>query len=287
MTGYGTAAASIPSGRVSVEIRSVNQRFLDVRVTAPREYAPWEAECRDLVRKQIARGRVEVYIGRNALPTGRSKVVLNAQAAHDYATAWRKLKHELGLDGKLDLGLFRPADVFQTIEIPGDARREFPAARRALLDALVRLERERRREGANLQRDMRSRIMRLMAIERSIREHAAAALSDAQARLTERMQRLLKNTEIDAMRITQEAALLAERGDVMEEMVRLVSHLSALQRSLASRAPAGKQIEFLLQEVHREINTIGSKVNNLEVTQLVIEAKGEVERLREQVQNVE
>lgn len=287
MTGYGAGSAPIPSGRVSVEIRTVNQRFLDVRVTAPREYGPWEAECRETVRGRLARGRVEVLVNRNAPPSGRAKVVLNTTLAHDYAAAWRRLKRELKIEGDLDLSLFRAADVFQTVELEGDVHREFPSACRALRQALDRLDRERRREGANLQRDMRARVDRLAAIERSVRRHAAETLSDTQTKLTERMQRLLKGTEVDPARLAQEAAFVAERSDVTEEMVRLASHLSALRGLLASRAPAGKQIEFLLQEVHREINTIGSKVNNLAVTQLVVEAKGEVERLREQVQNVE
>jgi uncharacterized protein (TIGR00255 family) len=287
MTGFGAASVSIPSGRVTVEVRGVNQRFLDVRVTAPREYGPWEAACRETVRKHVARGRVEVYVSRNAAPSGRTRIVLNRAAARDYAAAWRALQRDLGLAGRLDLGLFRAADVFQTVEIPGDARPEFPAAGRALAQALERFNRERRREGANLQRDMRVRIDRLTAIERSLRAHAATALPELQAKLSERMQRLLQGAQVDPARVAQEAAFLAERGDVSEELVRLASHLTALRALLGSAAPAGKQIEFLLQEVHREINTIGSKVSNLAVTQLVVEAKGEVERLREQVQNVE
>jgi len=287
MTGFGTASVPIAAGRVTVEVRAVNQRFLDVRVTAPREYGPWEAVCRDTVRKHVARGRVEVYVSRNAPPSGRTRIVFDRAAAREYAAAWRALQREIDLGGQLELGLFRAADVFQTVEMPGDVRPEFPAAGRALGQALERFDRERRREGANLQRDMRARIDRLAAIERSLRVHAAAALPELQAKLGERVQRLLQGAQVDSARVAQEAAFLAERGDVTEELVRLASHLAALRALLGSAVPAGKQIEFLLQEVHREINTIGSKVSNLAVTQLVVEAKGEVERLREQVQNVE
>jgi uncharacterized protein (TIGR00255 family) len=287
MTGYGTASAPIPGGRVTVEVRSVNQRFLDVRITAPREYGSWEATCRDTVRAQVARGRVEVHVSRSAPPIARAHVVLNAAAAREHAAAWRKLMHELGLSQPLDPSLFRTPEIFQTVETGGDVRPEFPGATRALGQALGRFERERKREGANLQRDMRARIDRLAAIERTIRRHAATTLRDVHAKLAERMQRLLQGTEIDLARVAQEAALVADRGDVTEEMVRLASHLSALRDLLTGREPVGKQFEFLLQETHREINTIGSKVSNLAVTQLVVEAKGEVERLREQVQNVE
>lgn len=287
MTGYGNASAPIPGGRVHVEVRSVNQRFLDVRVTAPREYGPWEAVCRDTVRVQVARGRVEVHVSRSAPPIGRTRVVLNGTAAREHAAAWRRLMHELDLTGPLDPSLFRVPEIFQTIEVAADVRPEFPGVTRALGQALARFERERRREGANLQRDMRARIERLVAIERAVRKHAATTLRDVHAKLAERMQRLLQGSEVDLARVAQEAAVLAERGDVTEEMVRLVSHLSGLRDLLGGREPVGKQFEFLLQETHREINTIGSKVNNLAVTQLIVEAKGEVERLREQVQNVE
>jgi len=287
MTGYGNAAAPIAGGRITVEVRAVNQRFLDVRITAPREYGPWEAECRETVREHVARGRVDVHLSRNAPPIARTRVVLNTAAAREHAAAWRRLLHELDLPGALDPSLFRTPEIFQTVETATDVRPEFPAATRALTRALVHFDRERRREGGNLSRDMRARIERLIAIERRIRRHAASTLRDVQAKLAERMQRLLQGNEIDLARVAQEAALVADRADVTEEMVRLASHLSALRALLRGREAVGKQIEFLLQEAHREVNTIGSKINNLAVTQLVVEAKGEVERLREQVQNVE
>ncbi len=287
MTGYGTATVPIPNGRLTIEIRSVNQRFLDVRVTAPREYAPWEASCRETVRARVARGRVDVYVSRSAPATGRAHVVLDLAAAREYAAAWKKLKRALGLTGALDLGLFRGGEVFQTVQVPVDVAAELAAAGRALERALEHFDRERRREGAHLQRDMLARIDRLAALQAEIQTIAAGTVADAHAKLTERLERLLKGTEIDLTRVAQEAAVLADRSDVTEELVRLASHLAALKQLLSGKEPVGKQIEFLLQEVHREINTIGSKVNDLRVTKLVIEAKGEGERLREQVQNVE
>jgi len=287
MTGYGSATVAVPAGRVTIEVRSVNQRFLDVRISAPREYAAWESVARDTVRKRVERGRLEVHVGRNAPSSTRTRVVVNLAAAKEHVKAWRQLRRELHLSGELDPALLRVPDVFQTVELPGDVRGEFPAAGRALERALALLDRERRREGANLQRDMRARVRRLTAIERAVRKHTANALGAIQAKVTERMQKLLKGAPVDGGRIAQEAAYLAERSDVTEERVRLRSHLQELGHLLEGRGAVGKQFEFLLQEVHREINTIGSKVNNLEVTRLVVEAKGEVEKLREQVQNVE
>src|SRR5258706_4385326 len=266
MTGYGSAAAPIAGGRLTVEVRSVNQRFLDVRITAPREYGPWEAECRETVRAQVARGRVDVHVSRGAPPIARTRVILNTAAAREHAAAWRRLMQELGLSGALDPSVFRTPEIFQTVETATDVRPELPAATRALKQALARFDRERRREGANLNRDMRARIDRLIAIERTIRRHAATTLRDVQAKLADRMQRVLQGNEIDLARVAQEAALAADRADVTEEMVRLASHLSALRALLRGREPVGKQIEFLLQESHREVNTIGSKIINLSVT---------------------
>jgi uncharacterized protein (TIGR00255 family) len=287
MTGYGAAAEAIPGGRITIELRTVNQRFLDVRVTAPREYAPWEATCRELVQKHVARGRVEVYVNRHAPSRGRTRVVLNVEAARDYAAAWRKVAGELGVKGELDLGLLRGSEIFETVEMPRDLHKEFPVAGRVLARALATLDKARAREGRNLQRDMNARLTRLAAIERTIRAHAAAVAGELQTKVNDRLQSVLKGSTVDPARVAQEVAYLAERSDVTEELVRLRSHLDELKKLLVSGGPCGKQIEFLLQETHREINTIGSKVNQLEITRLVVEAKGEVERLREQVQNVE
>jgi uncharacterized protein (TIGR00255 family) len=288
MTGYGSAMAAIPGGRLSVELRSVNQRFLDVRVTAPREYAPWEASCRELVAKSVARGRVEVYVNRNAPARGKTRVVLNVEAARDYAAAWRRIASELGIEADLDLGLLRGSEIFETVELPRDLHTEFPIATRVLGQALATLDKARRREGKHLQQDMQARIARLGAIEKEIRSHAATVAGDLATKVNDRLQSLLKGATVDPARVAQEVAYLAERSDVTEELVRLRSHLDALKKLLTGGGGSiGKQIEFLLQETHREINTIGSKVNQLEITRLVVEAKGEVERLREQVQNVE
>lgn len=213
MTGFGAAGVAITGGRLTIELRSVNQRFLDVRVTAPREYAPWEATCREIVGKHVARGRVEVYVGRNAPARGR--------------------------------------------------------------------------QGARRDREFLPEIARLLTIERAIRAHAATVAGELQTKVHDRLQGILKASTVDPARVAQEVAYLAERSDVTEELVRLRSHLDELRKLLTTGGPCGKQIEFLLQETHREINTIGSKVNQLEITRLVVEAKGEVERLREQVQNVE
>src|SRR6266516_5924658 len=237
MTGYGAGRADAPTARVTVELRSVNQRFLDVKIMAPREYAPWEREVRDRVRAVAQRGRVEVTVARAALAARRRyAVAVRAELARAYVAAARQLGRRLGLGGDVTLtDVLRLPDVLEVSEQPPELRGELPALRRALARALRAFERERRREGAHLRRDMLARV---------------ASLKRATAAIRRRLPRALATT-------------LGERG------------------------PVGKRIEFLLQEIQRELNTTGAKAGDREITDLVLGEKAEVEKLREQVQNVE
>jgi uncharacterized protein (TIGR00255 family) len=289
MTGYGTAATAVPGGRVTVEVHSLNQRFLDVRIVAPREYAPWEGELRDLVRAAAARGRIELLVNRTVGANGqRFRVEVRSDLARAYVAALRRLKREMRLAGEVDVALLRGMpELVRTVEQAADPAREMPAVRRAVRRALAALDRERRREGGHLGRDMSARVGALARIARTLEGRLPAAVRDLQRRAAERVTRLAAGVPVDAQRLAQEAAILAERGDVTEELVRLGSHLEALRGLLRAREPTGKRIEFLLQEVHREVNTIGSKMLDPRVSGLVLDAKAEVEKLREQVQNVE
>src|SRR5579875_2028464 len=256
MTGYGVASADAPGARVTVEVRGVNQRFLDVKVSVPREYAGVEAEIRERVRAIAHRGRVEVGVGRAPLAGARRyRVAVRRELARAYVEAARDLGRTLGLDGAVTLAeVLRLPDLFEVSEPPPDLRAEVPALRRALGAALRVFDGERRREGRHLQRDMQAR---------------TAAVRRA------------------AARITHEVALLAERGDFTEELVRLEGHLDGLAAALRAAGPVGKRIDFLLQEIHRELTTAGAKAQDLAIGTLVLEARAEVEKLREQVQNVE
>jgi uncharacterized protein (TIGR00255 family) len=289
MTGYGAGSAATPTARVTVELRSVNQRFLDVKVNAPREYAPFEAEIRDRVRAVAQRGRVEVSVARSAAP-GRRRyaVAMRTDLARAYVEAARRLGAALGLPGAIGLpDVLRLPDLLEVSEEPPDVRRELPTLRRALRAALRAFEAERRREGAHLARDMQARLQALRRAMAGIRRRLPHALAALRRQAEERLARLLGAADLDHARAAQEVAVLAERSDVTEELVRLEAHLAALADALRDRAPAGKRIEFLLQEVHRELNTTASKAGDATIVDLVLGAKGEVEKLREQVQNVE
>lgn len=289
MTGYGAASAEAPAARVSVEIRSVNQRFLDVKVNAPREYAAWERDVRDRVRAVAERGRVEVTLARNPVAARRRyRVAVRTDLARAYVENARALARTLGLAPALGIAdVLRLPDLFEVAERPPDVQRELPVMRRALAAALRAFDAERRREGGRLGRDMQARTARLHAMAQRIRRHLPHALAALRRQVEERLERLMGGGELDQARVAQEVAMLADRSDITEELVRLESHLAALRAALRERGAVGKRIEFLLQEIHRELNTTGAKAGDLTIGKVVLDAKGEVEKLREQVQNVE
>ncbi len=289
MTGFGAGAASTPGARISVEVRGVNQRHLDVRIAAPREYAGWERELRERVQGQAERGRVDVTVVRTPVPAQRRyRVAVREELAAAYAAAARALGRRLDLPGTVGLAdLLRLPELFEVVEHPPDLSRELPALRRALGAALAAFTRDRAREGRHVQRDMRRRAVTLRRLVRRIRAHQPALQRALRRRVEERLARLLAGLEVDAGRVAQEVTGLAERGDVTEELVRLESHLGALDAALRERAAAGKRLEFLFQEMLREFNTTGAKAADVQTAAWVLEAKSELEKLREQVQNVE
>ncbi len=289
MTGYGVGSAGTATVRVTVEIRGVNQRYLDVRLVTPREYAPWERQLRERVQAVAQRGRVEVSVVRTALAGRRPyRVGVRTELARAYVEAARTLRRQLGLGGEVALAdVLRLPDLFEVSEEPPEVKRELPAVKQALARALTTFDAERRREGRNLARDMQRRAVTLKRTTAAMRRRLPEVLAAIRRQVEERLVRLVGGSELDASRVAHEVAMLAERSDVTEELVRLESHLSVLAATLAAPGPIGKRVEFLLQEIQRELNTTGAKAGDTQVTDLVLGAKSEVEKLREQVQNVE
>jgi uncharacterized protein (TIGR00255 family) len=288
MTGYGQAQWQRGGRSVSVEVRAVNQRFLEVKLNMPREYFPWEAELRALVQEQVARGKVDVSVSRGGTNGTQVTVEANLALAKEYVSAWRKLQHALDVPGDIDLGLLQGrSELLRIVERRGDAGAEIDAVRSTLQRALRAFNRDREREGRTLGRDMTARVRTLQRLRAGIAGRVGQLTPQLAARMRQRLTTLLEGKDVKEERILQEAALLVERSDVTEELVRLESHLTALATLLRDRAPAGKKLDFLLQEVHREFNTIASKSADLEVTNLTLEARSELEKVREQVQNVE
>lgn len=288
MTGYGGATVPFPGGQVVVEARAVNHRFTEVRFTLPREYYPWEAELRGIVQEVVKRGKVEVAIYPSGQQPKGYEVRLNVELARAYLGAFSHMHKELGVQGEIDLSFFasRP-ELFQVVEKPWQPDAEVQAAKQALRRALAALERERCREGRFLKKDAVQRVRHLERLWQKVKKRLPIVQEELKEKLSARVAALLAGAEIDQGKLLQEVAFLVQRSDITEELVRLHSHLAALHALLRESEPIGKKMDFLLQEIQREVNTIGSKADDATVRQLVVEAKGEVEKLREQAQNIE
>jgi uncharacterized protein (TIGR00255 family) len=254
----------------------------------PREFLPWEGEFRETIESQVKRGRVEMTLTCQGRPARAYTVQPNTALARAYHKALKHLCRELGQEEAVDLSFLtlRP-DFFHITEHPHVVEDELRAAREALQSALTALSRQRSREGRFLQKELRQRVSSLEKKRRAIEARSRVSQETNRQRLMERVTSLLKGMELDHSRLLQEVVSLTQKSDITEEIVRFHSHLKALADLTRAPEPVGKRIEFLLQEVQREINTIGAKSDDVTIRHAVVEAKEEVEKLREQVQNVE
>jgi uncharacterized protein (TIGR00255 family) len=257
-------------------------------MTLPREFQPWEQEWREMIETQVKRGKLELtltFSGRSSQPY---VVNPNIDLVRAYREAISRLQRDLGVKGELDVPFLasRP-DFFQVTEKPQPTQAETQAVRQALQHALAALEKQRSREGKFLERDLRKRIISLEKTRRAILKRSSLVLSTLREKLSERVTTLLQGVPLDQSKLLQEVVALTQRSDITEELVRLQSHLEALNETLRLHEPVGKRLDFLLQEVQREVNTVGAKADDTTIRHLVVAAKEEVEKLREQVQNVE
>jgi uncharacterized protein (TIGR00255 family) len=290
MTGFGSASGPAGEATVTVDIRSVNGRHLRVDTHLPSGGEDWEMRLRKLLDGRLDRGSADVTVTLEEAGRGEGSLELDRQRVEAYLTAFRTLREEFDVVGEVDLsllaasgGLLRPRMGPSAADVSWDAIE--PVALRAL-DELVGM---REREGERLAADLRERAA---AIERAIdrvEELAPRRLDRERSRLLEAVAQLTGGKDVDAERVAREVAMLADKWDIGEEMVRARSHLEAFGELLDEPAavPVGKRLGFLVQELHREINTTGAKANDATISQVVVEMKNELERLREQIENVE
>ncbi|HLI78817.1 MAG TPA: YicC/YloC family endoribonuclease [Candidatus Binataceae bacterium] len=289
MTGFGRAHLERDGVRVVAEIRALNQRFFELKLSLPRGWGEHEAQVRKMVQSTVSRGRVEVFMRYSATKAPAVKLQVNEKLAKLYITELRRLGKQLNLNGRLGLEtIMQRPEIFHVIEDEDDQiQHGVKLGFEALHQALNKLEAERLREGNSLKRDFARRIKKIIAampkIEKLSVDTRAEMLIGFQARVKE----LLAELPLNEKRLYEEAAGVAQRGDITEELTRLRIHLDALKELLDRSDPVGKSIEFLLQEINREVNTMGSKSQNAGLSQLTVEVKGEAEKMREQVQNVE
>ena len=292
MTGYGAAEVEAQTGRWWVEVRSTNHRFLEVVVRLPRDLGALEDRVRAAVAGRVRRGRVEVLVREEA--TGRARsVTVDTELARQYAQALETLRRELGIQDSLNLAaLLALPEVVRLEEVRPDVELAWQALRTGLDQALDSLVRMREAEGAHLAEDLAARVARVEEWVEEVSRRAEELPRVYAQRLRERVAELVRALGVerppDEARLAMEVAAFAERCDVREELVRLRSHLHQARALLhASDGAVGRKLEFLLQEMQREVNTVGSKAGDLDVTRAVLEMKSELEAMREQVQNVE
>ena len=287
MTGFGAGRGSAGGEELDVEVRSVNHKYCEVKVRLPRELAALELDSAKWVRERLARGGIDVTV-RRAGASGGVAPRVDVPLAEAYARAFAEVKARLGLEGAVTLADVVGADGVVRLDeraLDLDAARE--ALRPALAVALDALVAMRMREGEALARDLGGRLDSVDALVQRAEALVPQSVEHHRARLAERVEELSRGIALDPARLAQEVALFADRTDVTEEVTRLRSHLAQARALLAGAEPAGRKLDFLVQEMHREVNTIGSKSQSAEIAALVVSAKAEVERLREQVQNVE
>jgi uncharacterized protein (TIGR00255 family) len=288
MTAFGRGEAEGDGYRFTVEMRSVNHRFCDVQVKLPRRYSQFEEEIRKRVAASFARGRVEVSVTGDEALEKAEHLTVNGELARAYARLLRDLQKDLGLGEDLRLEtLLTFRDIFTIKEDEESQARSWRVLSGALEGAVTECLRMRAKEGANIAADFSARLRRLEKLAGEIEARAPSVVQGVRDRLSERIQALLGEVPVDEGRLAQEVALLADRSDITEEVVRLRSHVRQFRDQLDSGGPCGRQLEFLLQEMNREVNTVGAKASDLAISRQVIEAKSELERMREQVQNIE
>ncbi len=289
MTGYGRHEAGERDLRFTVEVRSLNNRFLDVQIRSPRSLAPLETRIRKSVPERFSRGRFDLFITRSGGQERSGRIAVNEDLARQYLDAFRQLKERFGLAGDADLPLLAALpDVVTVNEADEDHELLWRALAAALAPALEALDRMRKQEGAVLAADMLARLDVVERLIAAIRTKAPDAVKAAQQRMTESLARLLRE-QPDPGRVAQEIAILAERVDITEELTRLGSHLVQFRDLLHGRGRegVGRRLDFLLQEMGRETNTIASKAMDAAVSLDVVGIKAELEKIREQAQNIE
>ena len=289
MTGYGRARTVLNKRDITVEVRSVNNRYLDCTVKMPRMYTFAEDAIKQRVQKAISRGKVDVFITVDASAADVAKVTVNQELAAQYAAALNQLA---GVCGREDYqatpeSLARFPDVLTVTKADEDLETVSADLCAVLDEALAAYNAMRAVEGAKLAEDINNRLDNILAGTAKVEERSPQTVAEYRAKLTARMEEVLQSTTIDPQRILTEAAIYADKVAVDEETVRLRSHVAQLRTMLASDEPMGRKMDFLIQEVNRESNTIGSKCNDVSIAQVVVALKAEVEKMREQVQNVE
>lgn len=288
MTGYGRQKGENERREVQVEIKSVNHRYLDLNVKVPRIYSFLEEPIKTAVSAAVARGKVDIYLSITAKEGGDVKVSPNLALAGEYLRALEQVRDTYSLKDDISvMELARMPDLLTVAREEPDAEEVKTQALEVLGRALEEYNAMRRTEGERLCEDIARRGQEIGKMVDQVEQRSPQSVEEYRQKIAQRMTEILGDSDIAEQRILAEAALFADKVSVTEEVVRLRSHLSQLQKMVQGDAPVGRKLDFLVQELNREANTIGSKANDYELAQIVIEIKAEIEKIREQIQNLE
>lgn len=288
MTGYGRAQGSFSGGEITVEVKSVNNRYLDCGVKLPRGYAYLEECVKSLVQKSISRGKVDVYITINSAGADNVKISVNGPVAAGYIEAMRSLVRDYGIQDDISVSAISQFNDVLLVEKQEQDENEVKTAISSVVqNALDAFDAMRTREGEALKADLLQKADGILTLVSSVEARSPITVAAYRERLTAKMREVLEERQIDEARIIQEAAIYADKVAVDEETVRLRSHVDQLKGMLNDGGVIGRKLDFLMQEMNREANTIGSKGNDVEQARNVVNIKSELEKIREQIQNIE
>ena len=285
MTGYGRGEFTLEDGATyRVEARSLNHRYIDVNIRMPDRFLPLEMRIRETIKNRFKRGSFAVYI--NSTSAGQASIGVNLDVARRYLECAEELKEKLGVKGDATVEvLFRIRDIFSQKE-EVDVEKDWQAMEEALLEALDGIEEMRLREGEFLKKGIEEGLSSIERLANGIEELAPESVRSFRERIREEMERLVSE-KVDEARIATEVAIYSERVNINEEITRLKSHIKQMRGYLELEEPIGRKLDFLCQELLREANTIASKSQDVEIVQKTVDIKGELEKIREQVQNIE
>ena len=288
MTGYGCGMVQGDGVTIAVEVRSLNHRFFDINIKLPPSLSSLEKKIRDKVTASFQRGKIDLYIGLNK-SADTTRLQINHENASKYHQALLELCNHLEIKEEVGLSSMIPfiRDIIEVQEqgVKGDSY--WPLIEQAVQQAIISIQEMRLNEGKSLYDDIQSRVVYIETIIQFIQERAPLLVGEYKSQLLARISEHFPEISIEPGRLEQETALIAEKIDVTEELTRIRSHFSQMKEFLLVNGPIGRKLDFLLQEIHREINTLSYKSNSADISQRVVEIKGELEKIREQIQNIE
>lgn len=288
MTGFGRERKILNNREIIVEVRSVNNRFCEFSARTPRNYGYLDERLKALFKSQITRGKVEVSVSIYKQEGADAEIAINKTIAEGYIKALRSVKDEFALADDLSLSsIMRLPDVFTVVKTEDDEEEIWRDVSEVANSALALFLEMRKTEGAKLYDDVLSRLAAIEDNVTKIEDRSPKVNDEYRDRLFAKLQEVLQDTNIDEQRVLTEAAIFADKTAVDEETVRLRSHIAQFRGLLEAKEPVGRKLDFLVQELNREVNTIGSKCQDITITKMVVDMKAEIEKIREQIQNIE